>query len=105
VDRSTTGSNSADPGGQSVDGRAARRTRRDVLDELKHLAKVRVAGSNPVFRSILAGQKRFLNHKSTGLRHERRVGREILCHLRITFLRVPESREPIRSSCCTAPGG
>jgi hypothetical protein len=29
------------------------------MDELKHLAKVRVAGSNPVFRSIIGGQKQF----------------------------------------------
>jgi hypothetical protein len=33
----------------------------DTLDELKRLAKVRVAGSNPVFRSIIAGQGWFLN--------------------------------------------
>ena len=29
------------------------------MDELDHLAKVRVAGSNPVFRSIVAGQRLF----------------------------------------------
>ena len=30
-------------------------------DENHHLAKVRVAGSIPVFHSIVAGQKRFFN--------------------------------------------
>ena len=59
VDRSTTGSNSGGFGGRSVDGRPAQRNRQDALDELKHLAKVRVAGSNPVFRSIAAGQRHF----------------------------------------------
>jgi hypothetical protein len=29
------------------------------MDQFHHLAKVRVAGSNPVFRSIVAGQVRF----------------------------------------------
>jgi hypothetical protein len=38
-------------GGHCVDGGAAQRTCPDTVDELKHLAKVRVAGSNPVFRS------------------------------------------------------
>jgi hypothetical protein len=58
VDRSTTGSTSDNPGGQSVDVGGARWAAVDALDELKHLAKVRVAGSNPVFRSIRAGQGR-----------------------------------------------
>ena len=51
VDRSTTGLNSGESGGRSVDGRPVQRTGLDALDEFKHLAKVRVAGSNPVFRS------------------------------------------------------
>jgi hypothetical protein len=51
VDRSTTGLNSGPFGGLSVDGRPVQRTRQDTVDELNHLAKVRVAGSNPVFRS------------------------------------------------------
>jgi hypothetical protein len=42
VDRSTTGSNSGDPGGQSVDRGAAHGTDLDAVDGLKHLAKVRV---------------------------------------------------------------
>ena len=33
-------------------------------DEYQHLAKVRVAGSNPVFRSIEAGRKHFFNRWS-----------------------------------------
>jgi hypothetical protein len=51
VDRSTTGLSSGGFSGRSADGRPAQRIRQDVADELKHLAKVRVAGSNPVFRS------------------------------------------------------
>jgi hypothetical protein len=34
-------------GGRPVDGRPALRTRQDTVDELKHIAKVRVADSNP----------------------------------------------------------
>ena len=64
VDRSTTGLNSGGFGGRSVDGRPAQRTRQDTVDELKHLAKVRAAGSNPLFRSIAAGQRRFFNPES-----------------------------------------
>jgi len=44
VDRSTTGFDSGGFGGRSVDGRPGHRTRRETMDELKHLAKVRVAG-------------------------------------------------------------
>src|ERR1700722_7227783 len=47
VDRSTTGSNSGGFGGRSMDGRPAQWIPQDTLDELNHLAKVRVAGSNP----------------------------------------------------------
>ena len=43
-------------GGHCVDGGAVQRICPDALDKLKHLAKVRVAGSNPVFRSITAGR-------------------------------------------------
>jgi hypothetical protein len=53
VDRSTTGLNSGGIGRRSVDGRSVKKTRQDTVDELKHLAKVRVAGSNPVFRSLV----------------------------------------------------
>jgi hypothetical protein len=35
------------------------RERWGPMDEKHHLAKVRVAGSNPVFRSIVAGQRAF----------------------------------------------
>ena len=49
--------------GPSVDGGAAQRICLDAADELKHLAKVRVAGSNPVFRSIVAGQSGFSNSR------------------------------------------
>jgi len=59
VDRSATRLNSGGFGGRSVDGRPAQKTRQDTADELKHLAKVRVAGSNPVFCSILPVQRRF----------------------------------------------
>ena len=33
----------------------------DLRDGKHHLAKVRVAGSNPVFRSIVAGRVAFFN--------------------------------------------
>jgi hypothetical protein len=33
-----------------------------AVDDLNHLAKVRVAGSNPVFRSKVAGQSRFVSY-------------------------------------------
>jgi hypothetical protein len=39
-------------GGNWVDGTASQRTRPTQRYENHHLAKVRVAGSNPVFRSI-----------------------------------------------------
>jgi len=38
--------------GNWVDGTALRQTGADLQDANRHLAKVRVAGSNPVFRSI-----------------------------------------------------
>jgi hypothetical protein len=44
-----------------MDERPAQRIAQDTLDELNHLAKVRVAGSNPVFRSISPGESPFLN--------------------------------------------
>jgi hypothetical protein len=49
VDRSTTGANWMD----RVDGPAFQGTRRTQTDENHHLANVRVAGSNPVFRSAV----------------------------------------------------
>jgi hypothetical protein len=51
VDRSTTGLISGGFAGRSVDGRPAQETHQDTVDDLNHLAKVRVAGSNLVFRS------------------------------------------------------
>jgi hypothetical protein len=39
-----------------VDGTPRRETGADLKDKNPHLAKVRVAGSNPVLRSIVAGQ-------------------------------------------------
>ena len=59
VDCSTRGLNSVAMDGRSLDERAAHRTGPHTLDERKHLAKLRVAGSNPVFRSIVAAQGRF----------------------------------------------
>jgi hypothetical protein len=47
-------------GGNWADGSALRGTRQTHEDENHYLAKLRVAGSNPVIRSIRAGQ-RFLN--------------------------------------------
>ena len=44
------------------------------MHELKHLAKVRVAGSNPVFRFIAAGQSWFFKPaRSPSRHHSRRV--------------------------------
>ena len=51
VDRSTTRTNPDKPGGHSMDGSACQRIVENWVDESHHLAKVRVAGSNPVFRS------------------------------------------------------
>jgi hypothetical protein len=48
-------------GGNWVDATATQGTDRDIVDENHHLAKVRVAGSNPVFRSILPGRRHFFN--------------------------------------------
>jgi hypothetical protein len=45
--------------GNWVDGPALQRSRQTKWDENHHLAKVRVAGSNSVFRSILAGRRHF----------------------------------------------
>ena len=42
-----------------MDGTARRETGVDIGDKNFHLAKVRVAGSNPVFRSIVAGRRHF----------------------------------------------
>jgi len=42
VSRSTRGLNSGCFGGRSVDGRPAQRTCLDTVDELKHIAKVKV---------------------------------------------------------------
>ena len=47
-----------------MDGTACRGTGETQTDENHHLAKVRVVGSNPVFRSILAGQRPFFNRWS-----------------------------------------
>ncbi len=51
VDRSTTWHNSDSLNGNWVDRIAALGTGVDQTDEKNHLAKVRVAGSNPVVRS------------------------------------------------------
>jgi hypothetical protein len=49
--------------GNWADGTAGQGTGTDYL---RHLAKVGVAGSNPVFRSKVVGQKRFLEHRPRG---------------------------------------
>ena len=67
VDRSTTAANSGELGGHAVDRSARRLTEANQLDESHHLAKVRVAGSNPVFRSNeLPGQWRLLHTVKSG---------------------------------------
>jgi hypothetical protein len=45
-------------GGNWADGAARQKTRQTKSDGFHHPAKVRVAGSNPDFRSIVAGQRR-----------------------------------------------
>jgi len=47
-------------GGNRLDGTASQGTGRNPVDEYCHLAKVGGAGSNPVFRSKVAGRGRFL---------------------------------------------
>lgn len=49
VARPTTGLNSAGFSGRPVDRRPTQRTRRHTLDRLEYLARVRVAGSKPIF--------------------------------------------------------
>ena len=49
-----------DEGGNWVDGTAIQRTGWEFIDQIHHLAKVRVVGSNPVFRSIGPVQKQFI---------------------------------------------
>ena len=44
-----------------VDGAAPQATRQTQTYKNPHLAKKRVAGSNPVFRSILPGGRQLLN--------------------------------------------
>jgi hypothetical protein len=56
VDRSTTGAGLRGRGGNWLDATERRETGVDLKDKNPHLAKVRVAGSNPVFRSIVPGQ-------------------------------------------------
>jgi len=56
-----------------VDVGAARWAAVDALDELKHLAKVRVASSIPVFRSKMAGQGSIFNPMSPPLTRTPRI--------------------------------
>jgi hypothetical protein len=51
VDRSTARRMSGGRNGNWVDGIAAQATGAELVDETNHLAKVRIAGSNPVVRS------------------------------------------------------
>ena len=56
------------------------------MDELKHLAKVRVAGSNPVFRSTVPVQRGFF--KPCGLsRHRTRFGATLAPALAVASMR------------------
>ncbi len=47
-----------DASGNWVDRTAGRGTGANLVEQNRHLAKVGVAGSNPVFRSKIAGQGR-----------------------------------------------
>jgi hypothetical protein len=55
VERSATGQNPGGCRGLPVDRGAGRQIAEDPIDKSHHLAKVRVAGSNPVFRSRGSG--------------------------------------------------
>ncbi len=44
-----------------VDGTASQGTGQSLVDKIHHLAKVRVAGSNPVFGSKIPGGAHFFN--------------------------------------------
>ena len=48
-----------------MDGTAREGSRPHQQDKNHHLAKVRVAGSNPVFRSIVAGQRRLFDFSTS----------------------------------------
>jgi hypothetical protein len=102
VDRSTTGSNSSDPGGQSADAVATHATGLDTVDELNHLAKVRVAGSNPVFRSIkVPGQSGFVKLLAA-MTHPNRDGAIAKVSVEGSSVRVV-SREPLSDCLAGAP--
>jgi hypothetical protein len=59
VERSTTATERMDEVENWVNGTASQATGRNKMDQIQHLAKVRVAGSNPVFRqhSFWSGPK------------------------------------------------
>jgi hypothetical protein len=87
-----------------VDGTALQGTYRTQTNENPHLAKVRVAGSNPVFRSIQAGQKRLFK-PTNGLATEQNVApRRFAAHapavrwmpIRHMAKSTPEDRLPSR---------
>jgi hypothetical protein len=102
VDRSTTGSNSGGFGGRSMDGRPAQWIPQDTLDELNHLAKVRVAGSNPVFRSIkVPGQSGFVKLLAAMTRPNR-DGAIAKVSVEGSSVRVV-SREPLSDCLAGAP--
>ena len=56
-----------------MDGTAGQGTGWNPVDENRHLAKVRVAGSNPVFRSVLADTKEGREARS-GRKPDKREG-------------------------------
>ena len=79
-------------------GGPVQRTRLDALNELKHLAKVRVAGSNPVFRSNEAGQGLL---STSPLRPQRLLTslHVSVAHEAVALGVRPYSREPLLDLC------
>ena len=86
------------PQGRSLPGmdEAARQwSRRTQTDVIHHLAKVMVAGSNPVFRSIVAGERRFQPFLQAGRRQG--IGSEPTCSICSSNRGSPTTRGATRA--------
>ena len=93
VDRSTTGRISGGFNGNWADGIAAQGTGVDPMDEKDHLAKVRVAGSNPVVRSRRKSRSKAI-YAGDGRGISDRRSTNSLCNPRIPQSRVRDSDGP-----------
>ncbi len=91
--------------GNGVDGTARQGSQAHRGDERQHLAKVRVAGSNPVFRSR-AGQGRFFNaapHLAGVLRFRPEVAAE--CRIDLWVLRFGDRHPEPQTEAQFGPVG